>query len=242
MSGKLDQSLDTILAARKKTSRPRRAPRRGTGAKPAAAAPVGGVKKTTRPANKGEKKAHVPTGPAKSESKIMVSNLPSDVTETQIKEYFQKTVDPVKRILLVYGPNGQSRGIATVIFSKPTAAAKAVKELNGVKVDGRPMKVEVIVEGKDVAAPPPAKTLMDRVTQPKNAAKPKPATGAKGEKSGGKKSGRKPNPRNKRPTKKTAEELDAEMTDYFQQGTVEGTVTNGGAVQSATDATMADDI
>ena len=90
---------------------------------------------------------------------------------------------------MVYGPNGQSRGIATVIFSKPTAAAKAVKELNGVKVDGRPMKVlwqcqfrprpqrtnrfqvEVVVEGKDVAAPPPAKTLMDRVTYVANHAR-----------------------------------------------------------------------
>jgi hypothetical protein len=78
MSGKLDQSLDTILAARKKTARgPRRAaPRRGTsGAKAAPAAPVGGVKKTVRGPNKPEKKTNIPTGPARAESKIMVSNL-----------------------------------------------------------------------------------------------------------------------------------------------------------------------
>lgn len=41
----------------------------------------------------------------------------------------------------MYGPNGQSRGIANVVFSNTTSAVKAVSELNGVKVDGRPMKV-----------------------------------------------------------------------------------------------------
>ena len=81
MSGKLDQSLDDIL----KTSR-RSAPKgaRGRGGRrvghpgrpAAAAAPVGGVKKTVKQA-KGTGKA-VPTGPSGSgESKIQVSNLVS---------------------------------------------------------------------------------------------------------------------------------------------------------------------
>jgi THO complex subunit 4 len=43
--------------------------------------------------------------------------------------------------MLVYGPNGQSRGIANVTFLKPEGASKAVSELNGVKVDNRAMKV-----------------------------------------------------------------------------------------------------
>ena len=41
----------------------------------------------------------------------------------------------------MYGPNGQSRGIASVVFANAASAVKAVAELNGVKVDGRPMKV-----------------------------------------------------------------------------------------------------
>lgn len=40
-----------------------------------------------------------------------------------------------------YGPNGESRGVATIIFAKADGAAKAVKELDGIKVDNRPMKV-----------------------------------------------------------------------------------------------------
>lgn len=43
--------------------------------------------------------------------------------------------------MLTYGPNGSSRGIASIIFSKPDTAAKAARELNGLLVDGKPMKV-----------------------------------------------------------------------------------------------------
>jgi RNA recognition motif. (a.k.a. RRM, RBD, or RNP domain) len=57
------------------------------------------------------------------------------------QEYFEKSIGPVKRVMLVYGPNGQSRGIANLIFAKPDSAAKAFRELDGVKVDNKPMKV-----------------------------------------------------------------------------------------------------
>lgn len=43
--------------------------------------------------------------------------------------------------MLTYNQNGTSRGIASIIFTKPETAAKAAKELNGLLVDGRPMKV-----------------------------------------------------------------------------------------------------
>lgn len=43
--------------------------------------------------------------------------------------------------MLTYGPNGISRGIATIIFSKPGTANDAVVQLNGMLVDKRPMKV-----------------------------------------------------------------------------------------------------
>lgn len=43
--------------------------------------------------------------------------------------------------MLTYNQNGTSRGIASIIFGKPDTAAKAAKELNGLLVDGRPMKV-----------------------------------------------------------------------------------------------------
>jgi THO complex subunit 4 len=89
MSGKLDQSLDEILSTQRRGSgvgrrgRGRRAPQAGKTA--AVAAPVGGIKKNTR-GPKGTGRA-VPTGPSSGaiDSKIVVSNLPRDVNEAQIK-------------------------------------------------------------------------------------------------------------------------------------------------------------
>ena len=49
---------------------------------------------------------------------------------------------PVKRATITYGPNGVSRGVATIIFSKADSANAALNQLNGVLVDKRPMKVE----------------------------------------------------------------------------------------------------
>ena len=48
---------------------------------------------------------------------------------------------PVKKAMLTYGPNGVSRGIATILFSKPGSANDALVQLNGMLVDKRPMKV-----------------------------------------------------------------------------------------------------
>ncbi|KAF2428869.1 hypothetical protein EJ08DRAFT_636244 [Tothia fuscella] len=251
MPDKLSQSLDQILSERKKNARsgrPGRAVRR-PGAKATTAAPVGGVKKTL----KGSKAPArgIPTGPSNGarDSKIVVSNLPLDVTEGQIKDYFTQMIGSVKKVDLSYGLGGKSKGIATVIFSKPEAAAKAAKDLDGLKVDTRPMKIEVIISAKDAPAPPAPKTLSDRITKPKNAAnaKPKPATAAKTEAGGkgkGKAAGRGRNAG--RPKTKSAEELDAEMQDYFEKpagGEGDAAMSNGGAVQpSGGDAGMDDDV
>jgi RNA recognition motif-containing protein len=59
--------------------------------------------------------------------------------ETQ--DYFATTIGPIRKILLYYGPNGQSRGSAEITFVHPDSAAKAVAELDKVKVDKRPIKV-----------------------------------------------------------------------------------------------------
>lgn len=85
MSGKLDQSLDEIATAQRRTSSRRRgAPRRSSG-RPAAAAPVGGIQKNTKPARGAAAKA----GPVKAvaatgDSKIIVSNLVSNTPCSQL--------------------------------------------------------------------------------------------------------------------------------------------------------------
>lgn len=108
------------------------------------------------------------------------------------------------------------------------------------------------------AAPAP-KSLGDRIQKPAEKAKPKPATAAPkpatADKAG--KTGRKRAARGKgragaagagRPKAKTAEELDAEMADYWTGGAAAGgddaAMGNGGAVQPAAngDTGMEDDV
>ncbi|OQO00190.1 hypothetical protein B0A48_13977 [Cryoendolithus antarcticus] len=237
MSGKLDQSLDEIMKDTKPTRGRggRTRVQRTASGKTTAVAPVGGVAKKAK-TPRGPKVATAPAvrPPMTGESKIIVNGLPEDVNEAQIKDYFSKTIGFVKRAMLTYGPNGRSRGIATIVFSNPGSASKAAQELNGVKVDNRAMKIEVIVDAKSVPAPPAPKTLGDRISKPRNAArettKAKPAaaaTGATPATNGATKSGKKKSGRGGKPKAKSADELDAEMKDYFGGNEANGAVANG---------------
>ncbi|KAF2747313.1 hypothetical protein M011DRAFT_486596 [Sporormia fimetaria CBS 119925] len=217
-STKLDQSLDDILKTRRQSNRRGRGTRRTGSGRPAASeAPVGGVQKT-KPAKQAKA---VPTGPAATgsgESKIMISNLPLDVEESQLKEYFVSAVNigKPKRVMIQYGPTGRSLGSAMVIFHKPDHAAKAVKALDNIRIDNRPIKVEVLVSARDAPAAAATQSLADRVSQPKKD-KPKPATATKAKDAGGRggRRGRGGRGGRTREKKKTVEELDAEMEDYF---------------------------
>jgi THO complex subunit 4 len=92
MSGKLDQSLDQIMQDTKpaggrgnRQRRPRPARNAKAKAKAAIAAPTGGVQKTKAASKAPAVAAPSLTKATPGESKIIVSNLPEDVTETQIK-------------------------------------------------------------------------------------------------------------------------------------------------------------
>ncbi|KAI0407878.1 hypothetical protein F4802DRAFT_491152 [Xylaria palmicola] len=242
-SGKLDQPLDEIISTQRRVVGRRRTQRRSTG-RPAAAAPVGGVQKTARqPRNAATKQVPTKAAGGNGESKVVVSNLPKDVNETQIKEYFTTSVGPIKRVELSYGPNSVSRGIATVTFHKPDGASKAFNLLNGILVDNRPIKIEIVVSAAKAAEIIPApKTLTERVTQPK--AQPKSAANKKknaGKVVGSGAQGQKKRPaRSSRPAKKTAEELDSEMADYFNSGDQTENA-NGAATNTSGDAAMDDE-
>lgn len=251
MSGKLDQSLDEITTAQRRSTRRRNPQRRSTGGRPAAAAPVGGVQKTTKPARgAAAKPALAKAAAANADSKVIVSNLPKDVSEKQIKEYFVQSVGPIKRVELAYGPNSQSRGIASVIFNKADGASKAFQKLNGLLVDGRPIKIEIVVGASQAdKVIPAAKTLAERTTQPK--AQPKSAATKKQNATTGKGSvpkgaagdAKKGRGRSARPAKKTAEELDSEMADYFGSTSNEnGTGASAPAAANGGDAAMEDEI
>ncbi|KAF0637884.1 hypothetical protein FPSE5266_10159 [Fusarium pseudograminearum] len=246
MSGKLDQALDDITQAQRRGARRRSNPRRAAG-RPAAAAPIGGIQKNTKPARgSGAKPAPAKAAPTNSDSKIIVSNLPKDVSEQQIKpmdsrdsserchlesrinfskraDYFIQSVGPIKRVELVYGPNSQSRGVANVTFHKSDGASKAFQKLNGLLVDNRPIKIEIVVGAAQAdKVIPTAKSLAERTSQPKAQAKAQPKSAAADKHNAGAAKGaakgaanKKRRGRSSRPAKKTQEELDSEMADYF---------------------------
>lgn len=215
----------------------RKAAQKSRAATTAVIAPAGGVQKPTKRAKpaRDARVPAIPVAPSSGESKISVSNLPGDVEEPMIKDYFASTAGPVKRVIRNYNQHGKFNGSCVIIFSKPDAAAKAAKS-DGTKVDGKPLRIEILVSGKQVVPP---KSLADRVSAPKNAARetqkknqkkegPKPAANGEKKKEGAKKSGRAG-----RPKKKTAEELDAEMQDYFGGGEAPAATTNGAAQPAA---------
>ena len=90
MSGKLDQSLDDIMKDTKPSGGRRGGPRKPRSTRPAArrakaaiAAPTGGIQKNSKPVAKSTMTSLTASTPG--DSKIIVSGLPDDVTEVQIK-------------------------------------------------------------------------------------------------------------------------------------------------------------
>eukprot|EP00982_Pelagococcus_subviridis_P001143 9166-Pelagococcus_subviridis.AAC.3 len=61
-------------------------------------------------------------------------------------ELFQQ-VGAVKKAGLNFDENGRSKGTAEIIFASPASAQKAIQTYNGVKLDGRPLKIELIGGG-----------------------------------------------------------------------------------------------
>lgn len=103
----------------------------------------------------------------------------------QLQDLFKKTVGPLKEVVLVYNNQGKSKGLAIVSFQKTTDAAVARTKYHGKIVDGReshaltsgrdlprnigrPIKVEIIVDGDSQPSPPTttAPTLFSRLAPP----------------------------------------------------------------------------
>jgi len=76
-------------------------------------------------------------------TKIQIDNLQRDVNRDDLEEIFS-TCGRVKKAAVHYDENGQSIGSAVVVFSKSSDAQNAAKKFNGTKVDGRPMRIELI--------------------------------------------------------------------------------------------------
>ncbi|KAF9225907.1 hypothetical protein BS17DRAFT_699596 [Gyrodon lividus] len=68
--------------------------------------------------------------------KIIVSNLPADVNEVQIKELFHSTVGPLRDVTLHYDSAGRSKGVAAIHFQRKGDGTKAYQQYNNRLIDG----------------------------------------------------------------------------------------------------------
>ncbi|KAF9134925.1 hypothetical protein BGW39_005412 [Mortierella sp. 14UC] len=230
MSNALDMSLDDIIKTNK-TSRPRnntssRGGPRG-GARSSGPTRNGRQGRDNRPYTAGVQQYRAaPVAPLRTSeirqsvpdgSKIQVSNLDHRVSAEDLKLVFSSKVGPLKKWTLMYDQNGKSTGTAVVHFTRVGDAAIAYSKFNGVPLDGRPMRIEIVLAPAAAQAVLPTSTPRAPVGQNQSQGhqqRPQgPNRGTRGGRGGRGRGGR---PQGERRENKTADQLDAEMNDYMQ--------------------------
>ncbi|KAI8587434.1 hypothetical protein BDZ88DRAFT_425424 [Geranomyces variabilis] len=221
-NGLLDMSLDQIIEAK-----PHRGGRRSGGG--AARSSRRGNDSRSRPYGGGVSPAARPalsTAQAYT-GEIIVSNLGRNVTEADVNELFSN-IGPVKTATLNYNSSGHSKGVANVVFQKPGHAHAAIREYHNRHLDGKPMKIELLVKAD--AAPILSATprrVAGTAPAARSAVRGSGAVGG-GIRKGGARTGGRP-PREKK-VAKTQDELDAEMEAYMKD---ESTMDIDGPAQPA---------
>ncbi|XP_050454531.1 sex-lethal homolog isoform X2 [Cataglyphis hispanica] len=96
-----------------------------------------------------------PSGEEIKETNLYVTNLPRNITESQIDEIFSKFGNIVQKNILKDKLTGLPRGVAFVRFDKREEAQEAIAQLHGTIPDGgsEPLSVKIAEEhGKQKAA------------------------------------------------------------------------------------------
>ena len=91
-------------------------------------------------------------------TKMLVSNLGPEVTDEDLKELFVEHGGPIKKAEIFYKQDGTSSGQGEVVFKKRADADKAIKTLNNVPLDGKPLQL-ALVGVSSAAAPQPRKPM-----------------------------------------------------------------------------------
>jgi THO complex subunit 4 len=208
----MDQSLDEVIAARPKSHR--RTGRRGSAKTQVLGHPANAAARTAAQNSAAAKVVAAAAPPSHPADKIIVSNLPADVNEVQIKELFHSTVGPLRDVTLHHDSAGRSKGVAAIHFQRKGDGTKAYQQYNNRLIDGkRPMKIEIVV---DPARPAPPQSLASRVAPPSAAAAASVVPNARVARpaSRGIRRGRGRGRKGTERSPKSAADLDAEMEDY----------------------------
>jgi len=146
-------------------------------------------------------------------TKMMVSNLDYNVSQKDMEELFAEFRDFSKAVLH-FDQNGRSLGTCELTFRSRGGAMKAHKQYNGVPLDGKSMRIEVLGE---VSMAPVSSRLGRKNSPPRNRDR-SPFRRARGGRGGRPKPAGKPREKREKKEIKSAEDLDKELDNYLAGG------------------------